>query len=366
MKSDKRYILICLPFLIILFGTMLFQTFSSDKELSAYERRQLEKFPEITVENISTGRFFEKLERYFQDQFPARDKLRGLKNSVNLQLFLKQDTNNLFLDGDEIYYIEYPLDEKSILNAAKKFNTIYDMYFDETNRCYCSVIPDKTYYNPNGRPVMDYELMEKLLVENVKNMDYINLFDTLDKSDYYLTDSHWKQENLQDVVNALAQGMNFVPADFSKYNANHMGEWGGVYYGRLAMDTPKDSMVYLTNSVIENAEVYNYETQKYMQVYATEKFEQDLDKYNIFLSGPESLITIYNHNAKTEKELIIFRDSFGSSLAPMLLESYKSITLVDLRYISASMLADYIEFKNKDILFLYSAAILNNSTGLKV
>ena len=144
MKSDKRYILICLPFLIILFGTMLFQTFSSDKELSAYERRKLEKFPEITVENISTGRFFEKLERYFQDQFPARDKLRGLKNSVNLQLFLKQDTNNLFLDGDEIYYIEYPLDEKSILNAAKKFNTIYDMYFDETNPCYCSVIPDKT------------------------------------------------------------------------------------------------------------------------------------------------------------------------------------------------------------------------------
>lgn len=57
------------------------------------------------------------------------------------------------------------------------------------------------------------------------------------------------------------------------------------------MDTPKDSMIYLTNSVIENAKVYNYETQKYMQVYATEKFEQDLDKYNIFLSGG---ITYYN------------------------------------------------------------------------
>ena len=88
--------------------------------------------------------------------------------------------------------------------------------------------------------------------------------------------------------------------------------------------------------------------------------------YDIFLSGAKSLLTIYNPKALNNKELIIFRDSFGSSIAPLMLKGYSKITLVDLRYLSTDLLSNYIDFStNQDVLFLYNIVILNNSYMLK-
>lgn len=61
------------------------------------------------------------------------------------------------------------------------------------------------------------------------------------------------------------------------------------------------------------------------------------------------------------KELLLFRDSFGSSIAPLLLENYSKITLIDLRYISQEVLENYIEFNEQDVLFLYSTLVLNQN-----
>jgi len=58
---------------------------------------------------------------------------------------------------------------------------------------------------------------------------------------------------------------------------------------------------------------------------------------------------------------VLFRDSFGSSIAPLFLENYSKITLVDLRYISKDVLENYIEFDKQDVLFLYSTLVLNQN-----
>ena len=87
--------------------------------------------------------------------------------------------------------------------------------------------------------------------------------------------------------------------------------------------------------------------------------------YNIFLNGPSSLINITNPAATNEKELILFRDSFASSLAPLLLPFYKKITLIDLRYVKMDYVANLVDFQNKDVLFIYSPLIINNSSILK-
>ena len=64
--------------------------------------------------------------------------------------------------------------------------------------------------------------------------------------------------------------------------------------------------------------------------------------------------------------MIIFRDSFASSLAPLLIPYYQKITLIDLRYININYIAPQIDFQNKDVLFLYSTLIVNNSFILKI
>ena len=87
------------------------------------------------------------------------------------------------------------------------------------------------------------------------------------------------------------------------------------------------------------------------------------DPYEMYLSGSISVITIENPNASTDKELVIFRDSFGSSITPYFVEGYSKITMIDARYINEMMIGKFVEFTNQDVLFLYSTGVLNNPTA---
>jgi len=89
------------------------------------------------------------------------------------------------------------------------------------------------------------------------------------------------------------------------------------------------------------------------------------DLYDVFLSGPVSVLTVENPAANTDKELIVFRDSFGSSMVPLLIPGYAKVTLVDIRYLPADKLGEFVEFENQDVLFLYSTLVLNQSSMLK-
>ncbi len=128
-----------------------------------------------------------------------------------------------------------------------------------------------------------------------------------------------------------------------------------------------DTICYLTNEVIDSAQVWNMETGKTNPVYELDKLESEksMDKYDIFLGGAVPLQIIDSPKAKTDKRLIIFRDSYTSSLAPLLLETYKEVTLVDLRYISSELIGEYVDFEEADILFLYNTVVLNHSSMLK-
>ena len=89
------------------------------------------------------------------------------------------------------------------------------------------------------------------------------------------------------------------------------------------------------------------------------------DLYDVFLSGAVSVLEVENPAAKTDRELIVFRDSFGSSLVPLLVPGYKRVTLLDIRYVPTEYLGDYVQFGGQDVLFLYSPLVLNNSAMLK-
>ena len=183
---------------------------------------------------------------------------------------------------------------------------------------------------------------------------------TLD--DYYRTDTHWKQQNLSKVVYKLEKSMDFKTN--SNYVEKYYEPFYGVYYGQSALNVNPDKIVYLTNEVIENSKVYYLDEKENDKVYSLEKLN-NLDKYDIYLGGASSFIQITNENNKTGRELIIFRDSFGSSLAPLLLDAYSKITLIDIRYINSDTYLEMIDFENQDVLFIYSTLIVNNSSTLK-
>ena len=103
---------------------------------------------------------------------------------------------------------------------------------------------------------------------------------------------------------------------------------------------------------------------KTTDIYDMEKLSSR-DLYDIYLSGAASLLQITNPAAATDRELVVFRDSFGSSLIPLLIKDYARVTIVDTRYIASDLLGEYLEFDDQDVLFIYSTLILNSSNSLK-
>jgi hypothetical protein len=120
------------------------------------------------------------------------------------------------------------------------------------------------------------------------------------------------------------------------------------------MNVEPDTLSYLTNDTIKG-----YKVQGASAVYDMTKAESR-DPYEMFLSGNQALVTVKNPACTTGDRLIIFRDSFGSSLAPLLAGSYSKIILADIRYVSSSALGRFIEFPEKcDVLFMYNTGTLN-------
>ena len=122
-------------------------------------------------------------------------------------------------------------------------------------------------------------------------------------------------------------------------------------------------MVYIMVNLLYRYLVTNYENNTIGNIYDMKK-ANGKDPYEMYLSGPVSLITIENQDTTSDKELIIFRDSFASSITPLLIEAYSKITLVDIRYLRSDFLDKFIDFNHQDILLLYSSLVLNNSETL--
>jgi hypothetical protein len=50
---------------------------------------------------------------------------------------------------------------------------------------------------------------------------------------------------------------------------------------------------------------------------------------------------------------------------PLLAQGFSEITMVDLRYMNSALLEKMVDFSDAQVLFMYSANLLNNSTSMK-
>ena len=188
-------------FVLFLSSFLVVNIFVKDIDISISERRKLTQFPEITLKSIFDKSFMEDFDSYTVDQFVLRDKFRNIKSKINYNLFQKLDNNGLYIVDDFIFKSEYPTNLKSIENFVYKINSIAK-YLNRENKVYYAIIPDKNYYiNDNRFLNIDYDLLYSKL--NDINYNYIELRDVLALDDFYKTDTHWKQENLEKVVKRL-------------------------------------------------------------------------------------------------------------------------------------------------------------------
>ena len=378
MTNKVKNITVTCVMAVILFGLAFWSWFRPADDFSTSERRPLDQFPELSWNTILHDErektFMNTFESYTLDQFPLRDTFRTLKSIASFYVFGNKDNNNIYIEDGYAAQLEYPVKEDSLDYAAGKFKDA-SRYFGANANMYFSIVPDKGYFlaEQNGYLSMDYEQFFSMMADKMDFAEYIDITGELALEDYYKTDTHWRQEKILDVAKKLAEGMGVTLV--SEYTEKTLDNpFYGVYYGQSALPLPAEDMKYLTNDILENCTVYSYEDGKNIDVYDMEK-AFGKDPYEMYLSGNLTAVKITNPNATTDKELVIFRDSFGASLSPLLIEGYSEIIILDIRYASIAVINSYRDNNGRamaldlktadDVLFIYSSLVLNNSSTLR-
>ena len=368
MDNKKKYLPVVSIIGAVWLSLAIWSWAKAPKAFSFSERRKLEQFPAVSVDSVLDGEFMPNFEKYTLDQFPLRDSFRTLKGTASFYLFGQKDNNKIYIADGYAAKLEYPLNEKSLLYAAEKFTALYNTYLkDKNTKVYFSVVPDKSYFlaAPNGYPSLDYPKLFATMQENLTFAQYIDITGELKISDYYKTDTHWRQEKLTGVAEKLKREMLLSPTVMPDYSLiTPAVPFYGVYYSQSALPLKSESLIYMTDPILEQCTVFNAETGKTGGIYDLAKLTGN-DAYEVFLSGAAALLTIENPNAGNDRELVVFRDSFGSSLIPLLAQGYAKTTLIDTRYLASDYVGKYVTFADQDVLFLYSTLILNNSQSLK-
>ena len=345
-------------------GLAGFLWFGPKKDISNAERRPLAQMPQITAETLRNGKFMTAFEDYTLDQFPLRDRFRQLKSLTHYYVLQQKDNNEIYIADNHAAQMEYPLDEGSVDRALKQFQKVYDRYLkDSGSKVYTTVIPDKGYYlaEENGYLALDYEKMFSKVHSGMPWAEYVDITACLGIGNYYYTDTHWRQEDILLVAKTLSQAMGVTYPKAEDFTRTLLERpFYGVYYGQAALPMKAELMYILESDLLNSCTVFNYTTGKTGPVYDMEKLYSK-DQYEVFLSGSQSLLRIDNPKGDPEKRLILFRDSFGSSLAPLLVQDYSQVILVDIRYIMVENLGRFVDFQNADVLFMHSSLVLNKN-----
>ncbi len=391
-----REIMLTACFLAVILGFSLLCLVHQPVAASEAERRTLAQMPDFSWGTVASGVFFSDFDKYATDQFPARDDFRSLKARFQLGVLGTKENNGLAIEDGYIARVSTSVNEASLQNAVEKFAYIYQEYLAEADtRNFMAIVPDKSWYfaAEYGYPAAGHRDIAQHMAKNLPEFCAIDIFDELTLTDYYRTDTHWRQDKIlpvaEKILSAMCDNINNNTKKYKKntedYVVHEYYPFYGVYCGQSALDPESDTIYYLTNDVLDGCVVYDYETKREIPLYDvpdinaanvsgadnssnsvnSNSSNSSKDAYDIFLGGTKALLRIDNPARPDGGELIIFRDSYGASLAPLLAEEYSSVILVDTRYVSSTVLGEYIDFNGQDVLLLYSTLLLNESFALK-
>lgn len=277
-----------------------------------------------------------------------KKRVNTLAAEVNYNIFLKKEVKDIAIVDDSLFEtIEF--NERNV----KEFNNLI-LELQETYKSHIQhtiIVPDKSFYLDNSYVHLDNSIYDNLL------FDFIDVSSEINENDFYKTDLHITNEGSYKIYSYICSIF-----DLKKYNVdfvNGIDDFFG-YYSRKALYYKKSDIINRpTNSVLDNLIVKNMEDDgEFHKYYGCYFKNQEEDKYSFNLDGNKAITIIENNLCSNNKELVIFKDSYGLSIAPYLAQNYKKVTLLDLRLINKNLVQEYIS-EDSEILYYYGYKSIN-------
>ncbi len=343
--------------LLVTFGIWVIARIPDEVSLS--ERRSLAEMPEMTLDSVKSGEYFTEFEEFLLDQFPMREDFRRLRAITTYYALGKTDNHGIVIENGYAAQLETPLSESAEDKYIMAINTLKESIFAQKDcRIYTSVIPDKMQYvaADGNYPSVSYST----LYDKMKALDFatfIDISDALSMESYYRTDTHWTQDKIVPVADRLLEKMDAACIE-DTYIKQELAPFYGVYYGQAALPLNPDTIRILGSFVIDaaKAEMIDPSSGGFVScnIYETDLISSK-EPYDIFFGGGSSIIRIDNTLKDDGKTLYLISDSFGRSLAPLLISDYDEVIIIDSRYIPLNSLRGKLEIKEKsDVLVVFS------------
>lgn len=356
-----------LGFILILAVVFTVNILLPDKTFSAMENRLLQTMPKFSLSTYLEGRYESKLDTYANDQFMARNWFIKAKSATDITEG-KLEANGVYKCRDHYLMekIATPNQRyyKDTENALKKFRRKYmgaKMYFllaPNAANVLSDKLPATVRVNDQNKYMDDFFASVKSY--GIKPVDVRSTFAAHKANTqlYYRTDHHWTTDGAYVAFKKACKVMGLTDnIDYTAYAVKN--DFKGTLYSKSGFTNGKDDAIkiYLPESSkvkgYKNSVIYYADTKKKTtRFYQTDNLEKK-DAYTVFGGSNHPMYTIQTP-VKSNRNLLLIKDSYANSFIPFLAQHYRKIVVVDPRYFYDDINTIIKANNISTVLFLYN------------
>lgn len=365
-------IIVFIGFFVLISGASLI---IKDREFSPNENRYLAETPELSWDNILSGKFQDGLEDYLRDQVCFRDGWITVKTGIQ-KACGDTDIGGAYVGKDGYDFEKITpedVDEKQVDRNIKAVEDYFMMASETIDKQKLSflLVPTSGFVMqeklPKNARLFDQAKYIDQVQKAMKDYNFVDVRDTLmdhnDEYIYYKTDHHWTSAGAclaYDVWSERTGGEAETEDGLVKNVVSD--KFRGILYSKILDADSAYDEIWTYGLQKDDAfgskdcTVTIDEKQQLDSIYDDEMLQKK-DKYAYFLSGNYGQVHIQNQKAASKakgKNILIIKDSFANSFVPFVTQDYENIYMVDLRYYNGDMKSYLQEHNITDVLVLYN------------
>lgn len=342
MKKSTSTIIV-ISFFVFLFGISSSFIFTIKNEKNSPPRDLSFSSPDI---------FEETAEAFFSENIFCKKLLRRLKATVAYNILFQTENNGLTITDGCITKTEELKEEV----LTRSFNTFRKISEDFNDQKIIVMLPGKNEYFFGDEKFFHFydSTLDRIKKEFDSEFTIIDSKSIFNISSFFNTDHHIKQPSMLLLKKLIAQELHTMSTKEGSCQFKTITDsFVGVFGVQSAIPIRKDKLEFYESPMINRATVKIYDNGNFEEgkVYCDE-FKNE---YDFFFGGNKAIIKI-NSNVDVKENnpnrLVIFRDSYASAFAPLLVEDFSEIVLIDLRMIDYKKAIEIVG-KDGDVLLMY-------------
>lgn len=355
----KNVVLIVIFCALLLSSSVLVFIVPADEASVAAENREMTQMPELNQKTMFSGKFAQGFEGFVNDHVGFRgalteasenvEKAYGITSSLGKVVSIDKDVGTgttsktkLLIYNDAIMEV-FRKSEDGEAAYIRALNH-YAKKLPEDIELYSMIVPtqleyqEPMYSNIQNSQKETIDDIYSQLDERIEKVDvYSQLGEHRDEYIYFRTDHHWTVLGAYYGYTAFSEAAGIEPVERSSFSSYIIRDFNGSLSSQVPADAPEEPDYiewYDTNDGEEiELEMQGLDRDGSWTAYKGTLFDLGIKEpsYNFFMGGDHAMGEIKNPDARTDKTLLVIKDSYANAFLPWVCQNYETTVLIDPR-----------------------------------